>query len=214
MSNPINYSYLFKYIIIGDSSVGKSNILLRYTQDQFELDYKITIGVEFAAKNITIDRDIIRIQLWDTAGQETFHSITRAYYSKCSCALIVYDISNRETFENVKSWIEDCKENSSENIYMVLIGNKMDLEDKRVVSYDEGEKFAKENNMPFIETSAKTGENIEKAIYDSAEAIYKRVKDNFYDLSDESCGIKVGIVNNIESFEYTDYQKSNNKCCN
>ena len=130
-TNPgVNFNYLFKYIIIGDSAVGKSNILLRYIHDKFNEEFQSTIGVEFGAKNIKIEDKIYRIQIWDTAGQETFRSITRAYYKNSVCACVVYDITNRNSFQNIKSWIEDCKKQSPKTVFLILIGNKVDLEDR------------------------------------------------------------------------------------
>jgi len=188
----VNYSYLFKYIIIGDSAVGKSNILLRYIHDNFNEEFQSTIGVEFGAKNIKIEDKIYRIQIWDTAGQETFRSITRAYYKNSVCAFVVYDITNRNSFQNVKSWIEDCRKQSPKTVFMVLIGNKVDLEDNRQVTYEEGSVFAEKNGMLFYETSAKTGKNIEEIFLKSSMEIAKKIDSGFYDLSNDSCGIKQG----------------------
>jgi small GTP-binding protein len=191
----VNYSYLFKYIIIGDSAVGKSNILLRYIHDNFNEEFQSTIGVEFGAKNIKIEDKVYRIQIWDTAGQETFRSITRAYYKNSVCAFVVYDITNRNSFQNVKSWIEDCRKQSPKTVFMVLIGNKVDLEDNRQVSYEEGSVFAEKNGMLFFETSAKTGKNIEEIFLKSSMEIAKKIDSGFYDLSNDSCGIKQGAGN-------------------
>ena len=141
--NPINYDYLLKYIIIGDAAVGKSNLLLRYSYGKFNPEYQITMGFEFGAKNVEIRNKIYRIQIWDTAGQENFRSITRGYYKNSACALVVYDISSRESFKNIDDWIDDCKNQSSESIFMVLVGNKSDLSDKRQVSMEEGTELAK-----------------------------------------------------------------------
>ena len=149
-SNPgVNFNYLFKYIIIGDSAVGKSNILLRYIHDKFNEDFQSTIGVEFGAKNLKIEDKIYRIQIWDTAGQETFRSITRAYYKNSVCACVVYDITNRNSFQNIKSWIEDCRKQSPKTVFLVLIGNKVDLENRREVSYEEGSIYAKKMECYF-----------------------------------------------------------------
>ena len=189
----VNFNYLLKYIIIGNSSVGKSCITMRYIHESFAEEFTSTIGVEYGSKNITINGKIYKIQIWDTAGQENFRSITRAYYKNSICACIVYDITNRKSFEDVKLWLEDCKSQSPRNILLVLIGNKIDLEDKREVSFEEGEKFAKENNMMFLETSAKNGDNIENIFYNSAAIIDKKIEEKFYDLNVENCGIKIGI---------------------
>ena len=143
MAANTNFNYLFKYIIIGDASVGKSNILLKYAHNQFKPEYQLTIGVEFGAKNVEINNKTYRIQIWDTAGQENFRSITRAYYKNSVCALVVYDLTNKETFDSVQAWIDDCKSQSPKNIYMLLVGNKEDLaESERQVSYKEGSEFA------------------------------------------------------------------------
>jgi small GTP-binding protein len=192
-NNPsINFNYLFKYIIIGDAAVGKSNLLLRYAHGQFKDEYQLTIGVEFGAKNISINDKIYRIQIWDTAGQENFRSITRAYYKDSVCALVVYDITNRDSFNNISNWVEDCKNQSPKTIFMVLVGNKSDLNDKRVISVDEGRELAEKYNMIFFETSAKTGENVDLIFFKSAEEIAKKIEAGYYDLEND-CGIKQGI---------------------
>ena len=210
MSNSTtNYDYLLKFIIIGDSAVGKSNILLKYIHDKFNEEFQSTIGVEFGAKNLKIEDKIYRIQIWDTAGQETFRSITRAYYKNSVCSFLVYDISNRASFQNIQIWIDDCKKQTSETVLLVLIGNKEDLENKREVSYEEGESFAQKNGMLFFETSAKTGKNIEEMFLKSTYEISKKISAGYYDLNDDRCGIKQGfhsstitlISNEIESGE-------------
>ena len=217
MATTINFNYLFKYIIIGDSSVGKSNILLKYAHNQFKPEYQLTIGVEFGAKNIDINGKTYRIQIWDTAGQENFRSITRAYYKNSVCALVVYDVTNRESFESVKSWIEDCKSQSPKTILMVLVGNKIDLDSDRAVSYEDGEEFAKMNNMPFFETSAKTGANIENIFVKSAEMIAQKINDGYYDTTSDACGIKVGINDTTPMSGLSNNVVANNnrrgKCC-
>ena len=216
----VNFDYLFKYIIIGDAAVGKSNLLLRYTHGQFKPEYQLTIGVEFGAKNISISNKIYRIQIWDTAGQENFRSITRAYYKNSACALVVYDISSRESFDNVSTWIEDCRNQSPQTIFMVLVGNKtdLDLENKRVVSFEEGQELAEKNKMMFFETSAKTGKNVDEIFFRSAENIAKKIDENYYDLESESCGIKAGIKKKQEisidnANNMNNGNKKNNECC-
>ena len=117
-----------------------------------------------------------RVQIWDTAGQENFRSITRAYYKNSVCAIVVYDISKRVTFENVSSWIEDCKNQSPKTIYMILVGNKCDLAESRQVTTEEGQELADKYGLEFFETSAKTGENVEEIFYNSCERISKKIE--------------------------------------
>ena len=212
----VNFNYLLKYIIIGDSSVGKSSIMVKYIHGGFDEEFKTTIGVEFGSKNIIIKEKIYRVQIWDTAGEETFRSITRSYYKNSVCAFVVYDVTNKNTFSNVKNWVDDCKKQTPKNVLMILVGNKIDLEDKREVSFEEGENFAKDNSMLFYETSAKNGDNIENIFYDSAENIAKKIDDGFYDLNRENCGIKIGL-NPLDSIILNEAKlnEDNNKgyCC-
>ena len=194
-----NFDYLLKYIIIGDATVGKSNLLLRYYKDTFKYDYQITIGIEFGAKNVKIRNKTYKIQIWDTAGQENFKSITRAYYTNSACVLVVYDISSRDSFNNVNNWINECKNLSSKSILLVLVGNKSDLEERRQVNFEEGQELADKNGMLFYETSAKIGTNVDTVFYYSADKIAKNIDEGYYDLEDLSCGITVAINNNIKN---------------
>ena len=217
--NMVNFDYLLKYIIIGDAAVGKSNILVRYVHGQFKPEYQLTIGVEFGAKNINISSKVFRIQIWDTAGQENFRSITRAYYKNSVCALVVYDISSRDSFNNVTSWIEDCKNQSPKTIFMVLVGNKCDLEDKRQVSYEEGKELADKNELLFFESSAKDGINVDEIFENSAKEIAKKIEQGYYDLETDSCGIKKGINrSNVQQIQLGGQQDNQNRgsgngCC-
>jgi len=166
------YKYLFKYIIVGDTAVGKSCLLLQFTDKRFQPVHDLTIGVEFGSRTITIDSNQIKLQIWDTAGQEKFRSITRSYYRGAAGCLLVYDITRRETFEHLPTWLDDCRKYSNQNITIMLIGNKSDSENKRQVSKEEGEEFARKNNLTFVETSAKTSDNVEHAFFESSRNIY------------------------------------------
>ena len=222
MSN--NYNYLLKYIIVGDSSVGKSNLLMKFAHNKFIEEYQATIGVEFAAKNVEVDKQVYRIQIWDTAGQENFRSITRAYYKNSVCAMVVYDITNFKSFQNVQNWIEDIHNQSPKTVLIILVGNKIDLEDKRVVSYEQGNDFAMKNGIIFGETSAKTGDGINEIFSKSIKKIVQNVNENYYDLNSELCGIKKGSNNrNISKDDNKDNnnidlksggeKKNRKKCC-
>ena len=184
------FDYLLKYIIIGDSAVGKSNLLLRYVFSTFKSEYKLTIGVEFGEKTELFKGKSYRIQIWDTAGQEQFRSITRTYYKNSVCAIVVYDITRRETFNNILTWIEDCKNNSPKTIYIILVGNKCDLEEDRQVTTEEGEEIATKYGLLFLETSAKTVKNVNEIFSKSIEYISEKIENNYYDIANEECGIK------------------------
>ncbi|XP_075175692.1 LOW QUALITY PROTEIN: ras-related protein Rab-2B [Anomaloglossus baeobatrachus] len=188
----MSYAYLFKYIIIGDTGVGKSCLLLQFTDKRFQPVHDLTIGVEFGARMINIDGKPIKLQIWDTAGQESFRSITRSYYRGAAGALLVYDITRRETFIHLTSWLEDARQHSSSNMVIILIGNKSDLESRRDVSREEGEAFAREHGLIFMETSAKTAANVEEAFIGTAKEIYKKIQLGLFDVNNEANGIKVG----------------------
>ena len=193
------FDYSLKYIIVGEAGVGKSNLLLRYVYDSFKEDYQLTIGVEFGEKLVKYNNKTYKIQIWDTAGQEQFRSITRAYFKSSICSFVVYDITNRETFENVKHWVEDCRNYMPKNVLIFLVGNKSDLEEQRKISVDEGEELADSFGLSFFETSAKNNVNVNSIFGKSLEEIVKRIDSNYYDLNDESCGIKRGNINNKNS---------------
>lgn len=188
----MSYSYLFKYIIIGDTGVGKSCLLLQFTDKRFRHDHDLTIGVEFGSRMIHVEDKDIKLQIWDTAGQESFRSITRSYYRGAAGALLVYDITRRETFMHLNSWLQDARENGNTDMIITLVGNKTDLESRRVVSYEEGQRFARENNLMFLETSAKTANNVEPTFMDTARAIYQKVKEGKIDVTSETCGVRMG----------------------
>mmetsp|Transcript_2697 Transcript_2697/g.2827 ORF Transcript_2697/g.2827 Transcript_2697/m.2827 type:complete len:206 (-) Transcript_2697:201-818(-) len=190
----MSYSFLFKYIIIGDTGVGKSCLLLQFTDKRFQPVHDLTIGVEFGARLINIDNEQIKLQIWDTAGQESFRSITRSYYRDAAGALLVYDITRRDSFLHLTRWLEEAKQNGNPSMTIMLIGNKSDLEHRRAVSTKEGEEFALKNGLIFLETSAKTAANVEAAFIKTAENIYEKIKSGIYDPSREGNGVKLGVM--------------------
>lgn len=179
----MSHQYLFKYIVIGDSGVGKSCLLMQFTDKRFESTHDLTIGVEFGARLIEIEGVPVKLQIWDTAGQESFRSITRSYYRGAAGALLVFDVTRRSTFDSVASWLQDAKDNSNMAMTVLLIGNKVDLDSQREVSRDEAEKFAKTHDLMYLETSAKTAFNVDEAFLGTAKAIYAKVQSGVLDSS-------------------------------
>ncbi|KVI09598.1 ras-related protein RABA6a-like [Cynara cardunculus var. scolymus] len=165
--------YLFKTILIGDSSVGKSNLLSRFAKDEFYLDSKPTIGVEFAYRNTKVGEKIVKAQIWDTAGQERFRAITSSYYRGALGAMLVYDITRNGTFESIKKWLHQLREFGDDDMVIVLVGNKSDLVDLREVDTEDGKKLAEIEKLCFMETSAKENLNVEDAFLQMITKIYE-----------------------------------------
>jgi small GTP-binding protein len=155
--------FLLKIVLIGDSGVGKTNLLSRFTRDQFTVDSKSTIGVEFATKTLEIDSKTVKAQIWDTAGQERYRAITSAYYRGAIGALLLYDVSSALTFQSLTRWLQELRENADASICVMLVGNKCDLQELRAVSTEEGIGFAKSENLLFIETSALDATNVQES---------------------------------------------------
>jgi|JI6StandDraft_1071083.scaffolds.fasta_scaffold09087_8 Ras-related protein Rab-2A len=157
----MSYDYAFKFILVGDTAVGKTSILSRFLKGTFNRQNDITIGVEFGERTISVNNQTIKLQVWDTAGQEDFRSMTRQYYRSAAAALLVYDCTRPETFKNIIRWVEDVRSNGNRSVILVLICNKIDMAERRVVSRNDGLKLAKEQDLLYIETSAKSDQNIE-----------------------------------------------------
>ncbi|CAM8978836.1 unnamed protein product [Rhodiola kirilowii] len=167
--------YLFKIVVIGDSAVGKSNLLWRFSRDEFDPNSKATIGVEFQTQEVIIDGKEVKAQIWDTAGQERFRAVTSAYYRGAVGALVVYDITRRATFESVKRWLDELGTHSDTKIATMLVGNKCDLESLREVSIEEGKELAEQEGLFFMETSALDSTNVTAAFDAVIRKIYINV---------------------------------------
>ena len=180
------YDLSFKLIVIGDSSVGKSCLTAQAVRNNFIEFYQATVGFEFLTFNLRINTKIIKLQIWDTCGQEVYKSLISNFYRNCSLALIVYAINNRNSYEHAESWLNDLKNQSNPNVRVFLIGNKCDLEKERLVSKEEGETFKEQKKLDrFIETSAKTGENARIVMVEAAKILYKDYLKAKQDLSNE-----------------------------
>uniref|UniRef100_A0A8I3NRF8 small monomeric GTPase n=1 Tax=Canis lupus familiaris TaxID=9615 RepID=A0A8I3NRF8_CANLF len=167
--------YLFKLLLIGDSGVGKSCLLLRFADDTYTESYISTIGVDFKIRTIELDGKTIKLQIWDTAGQERFRTITSSYYRGAHGIIVVYDVTDQESYANVKQWLQEIDRYASENVNKLLVGNKSDLTTKKVVDNTTAKEFADSLGIPFLETSAKNATNVEQAFMTMAAEIKKRM---------------------------------------
>ncbi|KAJ1916582.1 Ras- protein Rab-1A [Mycoemilia scoparia] len=172
--NP-EYDYLFKLLLIGDSGVGKSCLLLRFADNTYTDSYISTIGVDFKIRTIELDSKMVKLQIWDTAGQERFRTITSSYYRGAHGIIVVYDVTDKESFNNVKSWLQEIDKYAAEGVHKYLVGNKSDLQDKRQVTTEEAKEFADSLGISFIETSAKESENVDEAFVSLARQIKERM---------------------------------------
>lgn len=187
-----NYDFLFKFLVIGSAGTGKSCILHQFIEGKFKQDSSHTIGVEFGSKVVNVGGKSVKLQIWDTAGQERFRSVTRSYYRGAAGALLVYDISSRETYNSLTNWLTDARTLASPNIVIILIGNKKDLDNDREVTFLEASRFAQENELMFLETSALTGENVEEAFLKCSRTILSKIETGELDPDRMGSGIQYG----------------------
>ena len=203
------YDISFKIIVIGDSSVGKSCLTTQAVRNNFEEFYTATIGFEFLTFNIRINNNVLKLQIWDTCGQEVYKSLITNFYRNSSLALIIYAINNMDSFKHAENWLNELKAQANPNVKVFLVGNKSDLENERVVSKEDGERFREEKNLDkFIETSAKTGENARNVLLEAAKLLYKgylKAKNNLGDMKDNQKGDRLE--------KKKQKNKGNKKCC-
>ncbi|KAI8993435.1 rab11 protein [Pilobolus umbonatus] len=211
MTKDDDYDYLFKVVLIGDSGVGKTNLLGRFTRNEFNLESKSTIGVEFATRSIQVDNKVVKAQIWDTAGQERYRAITSAYYRGAVGALLVYDISKHSTYESVSRWLKELRDHADSNIVIMLVGNKSDLRHLRAVPTDEAKQFASENGLSFIETSALDATNVELSFQRILTEIYRIVSNKALETSNNS--IKPTGGQTILVSQSPEDQKPSGGCC-
>ena len=202
-----NYNMIFKIVLVGDSGVGKTNLLLRYLKNEFNTQTKATVGVEFGNTKVQIDNALIKAQIWDTAGQERYRSITSAYYKGAHGALIVYDITRKDSFDSVEKWLRDLKNNGEEKMVIMAIGNKCDMVNERVISTEEGEAKAQRNNIAFLETSALNATNVAKAFDELIQKLYVAFKKDFEDNDEDDLG------ENANTIEIRTGNSKKEQCC-
>ncbi|XP_052184906.1 ras-related protein RABA5b-like [Diospyros lotus] len=203
--------YLFKIVVIGDSAVGKSNLLSRFARDEFDLHSKATVGVEFQTQVVAVDGKEVKAQVWDTAGQERFRAVTSAYYRGAVGALIVYDISRRSTFDSIKRWLDELNTHCDTTVARMLVGNKSDLEDIRDVSMEEGKSLAEEEGLFFIETSALNSTNVKTAFEIVIREIYQNVSRKV--LSSESYKAELSVNRVSLVNDSSKHNKGALSCC-
>eukprot|EP01083_Nonionella_stella_P015946 44608_1 len=166
-----DYDYLYKFLLVGDSGVGKSSVMVRFSDDAYEESFITTIGVDFKLRTIELDDKTIKLQIWDTAGQERFRTITTSYYRGAHGIIVVYDITDKDSFDNIREWLYEIDRYASDNVSRLIIGNKLDLAHKRVVSYEDAKSFADDLGIQYIETSAKNNQNIDETFHAMAKII-------------------------------------------
>ena len=204
-----NYEMMFKVVLVGDSFVGKTNIMSKYLKNEFHEDSKATVGVEFGAKQFTIEGHSIKAQIWDTAGQERYKAITSAYYKGAKGAFVVYDITRKASFESIDKWINDLKAAADKKLTIVVIGNKCDLEDQRQITKEQGQEKAGKLEVAFMETSAFSGENLDKAFEMMTNEIYKKCHEDM--LADNDIEIEGGQDINLNKKPANTNKKK--QCC-
>ncbi|CAG0888235.1 unnamed protein product [Darwinula stevensoni] len=194
LKNPNSHfeDYLFKFLIIGSAGCGKSCLLHQFIENKFKQDSSHTIGVEFGSKIVNVGGKAVKLQIWDTAGQERFRAVTRSYYRGAAGALLVYDLSSRETYTELSNWLTDARQLASPDIVILLVGNKKDLEADREVTFLEASCFAQENDLMFLETSALTGDNVEEAFLKCSKSILAKIAAGELDPERIGSGIQYG----------------------
>ncbi|CAD8162194.1 unnamed protein product [Paramecium pentaurelia] len=207
MSMQQEYDYLFKILLIGNSAVGKSSLLLRFADNVFNESFLPTIGVDFKIRTFDLNGKTVKLQIWDTAGQERFKTITNSYYKGAHGIILVYDVTDKQSFKDVENWLAEVEKYANENVVRVLVGNKVDLESKREVTQEEGKELADSLNIRFIETSAKNSSNVEKAFITLANEIKAKVAK-----SSEAMPIKTGPGPRITPDQQQNTVKDNG-CC-
>ncbi|KAI8350784.1 ras-related protein rab-4B-like protein [Mortierella sp. GBAus27b] len=207
-----SYDFLLKFLVTGDSGTGKSCLLHQFVENKFKEGATHTIGVEFGSRIVTIGKNQVKLQIWDTAGQERFRSVTRNYYRGAAGALLVYDISNRASFMNISRWIADARKLAGVDISLMLVGNKRDLED-REVSFSEASRFAQENEMAFLETSALTGDGVEETFLKCGRAILSKIETGQLDPERPGSGIQYGDSNLRRISQKNRPVRQKSQCC-
>lgn len=208
-----DYDYLYKIVLVGDSGVGKSNLLTRFTKNEFNFKSSTTIGVEFSTRTVEVKNKKIKAQVWDTAGQERFRAITNAFYRGAVGALLVYDITKHESYTNVEKWLKELREHGDSKMVHMLVGNKSDLKHLRAVPTEEAASFAEKNNLSFIEASALDANNVDTAFENVLKDVYS-ILNQLQNEKNESNADKSGKkAVPIKLGGQSDVKSKDSKCC-
>ena len=199
MEQESDFDYTIKLLVVGDSSVGKTNFITQFIENKFNQTYMTTSGMDLKTSSIVVKNKKIRVQLWDTAGQEKYRAITKNLFLKVQGALVVYDITNDNSFTNLKTWVKSIKEECGKSMQMIIVGNKCDLDDERVIEKEKALEYAEEEKVEYIETSSKTGENVQKAISQLCEKV----------LENNEMGAEFSFTLDASSFS----KNNKRKCC-
>ena len=199
MEQESDFDYTIKLLVVGDSSVGITNFITQFIENKFNQTYMTTSGMDLKTSSIVVKNKKIRVQLWDTAGQEKYRAITKNLFLKVQGALVVYDITNDNSFTNLKTWVKSIKEECGKSMQMIIVGNKCDLDDQRVIEKEKALEYAEEEKVEYIETSSKTGENVQKAISQLCEKV----------LENNEMGAEFSFTLDASSFS----KNNKRKCC-
>ena len=198
---------LFKILLIGDSGVGKTSLIMRYTKNLFNEDYLNSIGVDFKSKDLYIEEKKIKLQIWDTAGQERFRTITSSYYRGAHAIAVVFDLTKRQSYDHVKRWMEDINKYAKENVLKFLIGNKADLKNEIQVSYEEARALASQMKTTYFSVSAKKNENINE-FFETATKLFL-IKFDLYEDDNQKVVLKKGQISNKDNKKKGNSKKEN-----
>jgi small GTP-binding protein len=213
MGEPSDHQLSFKFVLVGDSAVGKTAMCKQFCEHSFNENQPTTVGLEFGTRIVEVETTRIKLQIWDTAGQERFHSITRAYFRSSAAVFLVYDVTKRESFGRLGIWVEDAMQLSPATAIKVLIGNKTDLASQRTVSTAEAQDFADQNGLKFFETSALSGDRIEDAFIQTARDVYSKILEGKIELNNPSSGARAPLSAQPQPLRPTAENAGKFSCC-